>query len=306
MHESPNIEDGDESAVPTAALLEVLRGPCQGPPLLLLHGLGRRGDDFLPFIQDVEPRVEWYALDMRGHGGSSRLPNHYHVIDYLHDVLTFVATNFREPIVIYGHSLGALLAGATAAALPEFVRGIILEDPPGPSFLDRIHETSYHALFTAMRSLAGKSRTPAEIARQLSEVELPTSSGRTVRFGDIRDEDSIRFSAECLVDVDGEVYTPILEHQWFKDFDWAEVWRDVTCPALLLQGDTSFGGMLPDEDAAQMQSLCPKLRTEKFSGIGHLIHWTVMPRTQTLVHEFLDQLPPPAPIPEAEPSPQPT
>ena len=34
-----------------------------------------------------------------------------------------------EPLIIFGHSLGAMVAAAVAAELPQLVLGIVLEDP---------------------------------------------------------------------------------------------------------------------------------------------------------------------------------
>ena len=55
-------------------------------------------------------------------------------IDYARDAAA-VLRSLREPAVVCGHSLGALVAGVVAAQLPERVRAVVLEDPPAPSVL---------------------------------------------------------------------------------------------------------------------------------------------------------------------------
>ena len=257
-------------------------------PMLFLHGVGRRGRDFFPFALDFESRVGLQILDLSGHGEASRT-GRYRAIDYLDRVLSTLEDN-PEPTIIYGHSLGALLAGAAAATRPESVRAIVLEDPPGRRFYESRNETAYPTLFRAMQRLASNGRSVAEVAAELAEVRLPRPDGTEVRFGDVRDADALRFSAECLIDLDPQVYSPFLDGSWLNGFDAEAIWRKVRCPTLLFQGDTACGGMLLDTDAAEMAEWIPDNQTVRFPGIGHLIHWTATELAQERVHEFLNRV----------------
>ena len=87
-------------------------------------------------------RWHLHLIDHRGHGGSGRAPGQYRVVDHVEDALT-VLNWLGRPAVLFGHSLGALVAAAAAAARPELVRAVVLEDPPSDGFLSR---ASGHAL----------------------------------------------------------------------------------------------------------------------------------------------------------------
>ena len=62
--------------------LNYLEGPENGPPLLLVHGITGRWQ----FLQACANRLksDWqvFAIDLRGHGESSRAPGDYRLVDY--------------------------------------------------------------------------------------------------------------------------------------------------------------------------------------------------------------------------------
>ena len=109
--------------------LRIATGPEAGPPLLLLHGVCRRWQDFLPLIPALTPHWQVHGLDFRGHGGSDDRPGQYRVVDYIEDALA-VLHLMPDPAVIYGHSLGGAVAVDLAASLGargEGAGGLIVE-----------------------------------------------------------------------------------------------------------------------------------------------------------------------------------
>ena len=99
--------------------LNVAIGPESGPPIILLHGVTRRWQTFLPIIPSLATRWQIFALDFRGHGRSDRSSKGYRTIDYVGDVLTLMRNRIPDSVVIYGHSLGSMVAAATASQAPE-------------------------------------------------------------------------------------------------------------------------------------------------------------------------------------------
>src|SRR4051812_17283980 len=81
-----------------------------GSPLLFLHGITRCWQDFVTLLPPLSLRWQVHALDFRGHGKSGRAPGSYRIVDYVQDAAA-VLCSLREPVVVYGHSLGALVAG---------------------------------------------------------------------------------------------------------------------------------------------------------------------------------------------------
>jgi pimeloyl-ACP methyl ester carboxylesterase len=270
--------------------LQVAYGPPNGPPLLCIHGVGRSWQDYMPLLPAFLPVWSVVAPDLRGHGGSARTPGQYLIRDFLGDV-TALLKQLERPAVIYGHSLGALLAALVAADCPELVVAVVAEDPPSPGFLERLHTTTYGPLFQTMQRLAGSTRDVSAIARQLGDVVVANNkSGEPVRLRDVRDSASIRFSARWLCDLDPAVYTPVLERHWRDGLDFPEVWSRVKCPTLLLAGDETCGGMLPPADVKEIMNRLADGTLVEFPRVGHQIHWLAREATVRAVLSFLGSL----------------
>jgi pimeloyl-ACP methyl ester carboxylesterase len=270
--------------------LNVAVGPAAGPPLLLLHGVLRGWRDFVGLLPTLATRWHVHALDFRGHGKSGRTPGRYLVRDYVDDAAAVAEGLFTEPGVLLGHSLGALVALAVAARLPDKVRALVLEDPPSPAFVAGLPGSAYHAQFEGMRPLAGSTRPVAELTRRLAELRLPTPDGGTVRLGDLRHPTALRFLARCLQDVDPDVFTPLLAGRWLDGIDldaWAAA---VPCPAVILRGNEKLGGMLPRDDADRLLQHLADGTLIDLPQVGHLIHLMDPQTTLRLVCGFLEAL----------------
>jgi pimeloyl-ACP methyl ester carboxylesterase len=268
--------------------LNITIGPTNGPPLVMFHGLGRRGIDFLALVPSLVTRWQVYLVDHRGHGGSGRAAGRYRVVDHTEDALA-VVNWLGRPAVLFGHSLGALVAAGAAASRPEMVRAAILEDPPSAAFLTNLSQTGYYPTFQAMRRLSGSDRPVNEVASELGETRVPTPNGMK-RLSTLRDACALRFIARCLRDLDGEVFGPAIEGEWMTGYDERAVWRGIRCPTLLLRGDPLAGGMLPSGDADRMLVDIRGLSAIDLPGVGHLIHWTATELTARYVLAFLESL----------------
>jgi len=269
--------------------LRIAAGPNAGPPLLFLHGVCRRWQDFLSLVPAVATRWQVHGLDFRGHGGSDRMPRHYRAIDYVEDANALLHT-LSEPAVLFGHSLGALVAAAVAAAEPARVRAVVLEDPPSADLLRNIGPTPFHTQFTAMRALAGRKNAIAQTARELAEIRLPTPKGDMIRLGDARDAAQLRFMARCLEPLDPEVLTPVIESRLLDGYDVEAVLRGVHCPAMILRGDERYGGMIGRAEAESWAGWMSDAILIDFPGIGHLIHGVATDAVVRVLVPFLESI----------------
>lgn len=274
----------------TGPAIHVATAGAGASPMIFLHGIGRRGSTFQPLLPWLAERWLLHFVDHRGHGRSDRA-NAYLVADYLADLLEIVARLGERSAVLYGHSLGALVAALVAAKKPNLVRAVVLEDPPSPAFLGNLSQSAYHSTFEAMRRAAGQIGTStAIIARQLAEAKIQQTDGSTILLGELRDPVSLRFSASCLREVDPTVYDPLLAGRWLEGIDWWSEVAKIRCPALLLHGDVSAGGMLPTEDALRIEQLIPDLTRMHLKGAGHVLHWQYTGTVANHLIAFLDSL----------------
>lgn len=268
--------------------LNVYRGAESGPPLVFVHGVLRCWQDFRPLFPDLAYDWTCISVDHRGHGESERAGGDYSVMHYFGDIVQFVQTQFDEPVLLYGHSLGAMVVAAVAAELGEQVAGVIMEDPPFETMGSRIAETPFLSYFEGVRSVVRELREPWEVAPALADIQvMDPVTGVSYRVGDSRDEAAILFAAKCLCKVDPLVLDPIVEGRWLVGYQTEEIFSAMPCPALLLQADTDCGGMLTDSDVTLLKSLKPNLFHVKFDGAGHLLHWTRREQVLAAVQSFL-------------------
>jgi pimeloyl-ACP methyl ester carboxylesterase len=262
----------------------------QLPPLLMCHGVARRWQTFVPLLPSLSVRWNVHALDFRGHGQSGRIPGKYRVADYAEDAVA-VLKEMTEPAVLYGHSLGALVSVVAAAAMPDRVRAIILEDPPSPGLLATLDQTPYGAMFAAYKRVAGTLQSTTSLAKELAEVKLPDGKGEwTVRLGDVRDAATLRFMASCLKQLDPDTMSPLVDKTWLDRLDWQSCLAGVQCPALILRGEQARGGMLAPHDARVMANTMADAICIDVPGVGHNIHSQSAESNLRFVLPFLDSL----------------
>lgn len=262
-----------------------------GPPLVLLHGVSRRWQDWRTVLPHLSQFGPIYAVDARGHGQSARaVDGSYRVVDYVADAVRFLDQVVPRPALVVGHSLGAMVAAAVAALRPERVRAVVLEDPPFESMGRRIATTAYPDLFRAYHALAGQPDSVESITAALASTILRAPGGSEVRLGAVRDAVTLRFAASCLKRLDPAVMAPLIAGHWLDGYDVSTTLRGVACPALFLQADPTAGGTLPDDYADELDALLPQGVRLRMAGVGHQIHGAAPERFLRVVTEFLASL----------------
>jgi pimeloyl-ACP methyl ester carboxylesterase len=257
-------------------------------PLLCLHGVTRSWQNFLPLIPTLALRWQVYALDHRGHGKSERA-NSYFAIDYVPDTVSFLRDEIKRPTVLYGHSLGAMVAAAVAAEATDLVRALILEDPPFDTMGAQIKNYPLYPYFVELESLAGKAMDVPQLVEKLGSIEIDTSGGKTA-LRNMRDASALRFAAKCLQQLDPAVMWPIIESQWLKGYDLRTIFNRIQSPVLVMQADVNAGGMLTDEDAELLERMIADVTRVRVSGIGHQIHTTAPDTVLRIALGFLESL----------------
>jgi pimeloyl-ACP methyl ester carboxylesterase len=95
-------------------------------PLLLLHGFGSALTQWHENIVPLSQVHRVYALDLIGFGVSEKAATTYKVGLWVDQVYEFWRTFIGRPIVLVGHSLGALVALSAAVAHPDMVERLVL------------------------------------------------------------------------------------------------------------------------------------------------------------------------------------
>jgi pimeloyl-ACP methyl ester carboxylesterase len=270
--------------------LNYAEGPAHGPPLVLLHGLGRRWQVFLPVIPALSLRWHIFAPDLRGHGKSFHVARGYHGPQYSEDVSRLLRERVAAPAVVFGHSLGAMVAMWVAAHHPELVRALILGDniivPP------KVRNPMYKALFSGLCELARQGGSVEQIAAGIGKIVLPAPSGGSVRIRELpgNDEAYLLSWARSVQQADPDAYEMTLDGSSIEGWDGETVLRGITCPTLLLQGTPELGGLMSDADVALATRLLPHHAHVKFRNLGHALFIQQPEPVLRAVTNFLESL----------------
>lgn len=107
----------------------------EGPPLLLVHGLGGAAWNFAE-LAPLLPGRRLLIPDLPGHGGSPPLPATVGLAGYA----DAVAACLPGPVDVVGHSLGGVVALRLAERRPELVRRLVLAAAAGITSSTRVSQ----------------------------------------------------------------------------------------------------------------------------------------------------------------------
>jgi pimeloyl-ACP methyl ester carboxylesterase len=271
--------------------LNYAEGPANGPPLVLLHGLGRRWQVFLPLIPALSMRWHIFAPDLRGHGKSSRVARGYHGSQYSEDIARFLRERVSTPAVVFGHSLGGMIGMWVASRHADLVRALILGD--NRIVVRHVHHPMYTALFSGLRDLAKKGGSLEQVAEGIGRIPLPvvgTDDFIPIRQLPGNDEAYLLSWARCVQQADPDTYDMVLDGSSLEGWDGETVLRGITCPTLLLQGTPELGGLMSDADVALAISLLPHHAHVRFRSLGHALFIQQPEPVLRAVTNFLEAL----------------
>lgn len=100
------------------------------PPLLLIHGFGANLNQWRHNLQPLSQHYPVYALDLLGFGDSEKAATDYGATLWATQVETFIRTVIGQPVLLVGHSLGALVALTTAINAHDLVSRLVLVTLP--------------------------------------------------------------------------------------------------------------------------------------------------------------------------------
>ncbi len=239
--------------------LNYVEGPPGGQPVVMLHGVTNRWHNFMPVL----PLFGWgyhaYALDQRGHGHSGRAIDGYQSSRFAHDVVQFLQGVVRQPVVLLGHSLGAMITLQVAAEAPDAVKAIVLGDPPLFNAADGGGTIPpwFQQYLDLMMSDGSREEKLSNLTNITRETE-PDVDGA-----------AIQAHLRCLELLDPEVLVTGAEARLFTDLVLADVLPRIQCSVLLIQGNPALGGVVSDSDAERALNLLPQSTHIYVADMGH-------------------------------------
>jgi esterase len=250
-------------------------GNPEAPPLLLLHGGSAHAHWWDWFAAAAADRFHVLALDLRGHGDSQwAQPPAYDIDDYASDVVAFIEALGLHPLRLIGHSLGGMVAAATAARIAEQMAALVIVDSRTRArqdprrFMERLAQMRhprYRSLeqgIALYRLLPGDSTAPAEILAALAAHALRQSDDGTWTF---------KFDRAALAAIKGHDFTPDL--------------AQLRCPILAVHGAAS--PLMPAAAIEALRAAAPQLEAIEIAGAHHHVMLDRPAEFSAAVGEFL-------------------
>lgn len=109
-----------------------ISGPETGPPIVLIHGIGRSLEDWQDSQDILAGRHRVISLDLPGFGLTTRLQGRPGLPAFARVVLGLLdAVGETRPVYLMGNSLGGAVSMTVAATAPERVAGLVLAASAG-------------------------------------------------------------------------------------------------------------------------------------------------------------------------------
>ena len=229
------------------------QGPRGGPTLLMLHGITDTWRSFEPVLPWLPP--DWHVVSMsqRGHGGSSTMAS-YRTREFAADAAAMVAALDLAPVLVVGHSMGAVNALRLAIDHPAAVRGVVAAGGFA-SFSDKPELVD----FIRSQLLTLGEQVPRELAEsfQRDTIAGPLAPGLLQTMV----EECLRTPAATW----RGAFAALLEDDFGTELHKVEV------PVLLPWGDADV--FSPESDQQRLQRQLPRASRVVYAGVGHALHW---------------------------------
>jgi pimeloyl-ACP methyl ester carboxylesterase len=241
------------------------RGAAQPVPLVLVHGLGGRGEDWVKFLPALAAQgYHVYAPELLGYGRSARPADATYSIAQEEDVVAkFMQGRGLQQADVLGWSMGGWIALKLALDKPEMVRRVMVIDAAGIYF----HPVMPLSLFAP--------NSEAELQELFHYLE---PGDRTLPYLVARDalpnmqRNAWVVNRSALAMTSG---TDLLDFRL----------QNLRQPTLILWG--AGDRLIPADVGRRMHALIPQSQYVELQGCGHLVPVECSKRSLTPVEEFL-------------------
>lgn len=245
-----------------------------GPPLLLVHGLGYARWGWEPVLPGLAERFSVVSVDNRGIGASDAPPGPYTAAELAADAVQVLDEAGIERAHVVGTSLGGMIAQELALGYPTRVDGLVLActTPGGPrahpmpqATVALMAEAATLEPTVALRRFVENALAPETVAARPEIVErIMAHRLRTA-------QSPAAWAAQAAAGATFDAYDRL---------------GALAAPTLVQHGDEDV--VVDPRNADLLVELLPGARLERFPGTGHLFFWEEPERFVASVGAFLE------------------
>jgi len=247
------------------------KGPRDGIPVLMLHGITDSRRSFEPIWNDLP--ADWHAIavSQRGHGASDQRPTDYGTRDFAADLALLAEALDLPPMVVVGHSMGSSVALQLAADRPDLVRALV-----GIGTFARYGDKPELRAFRDADLEALHDPIPDAVARefQLSTLASPIDAALLEGF--------VRESRKVPARIWRAAFDGLLADSFCAGIPTIQV------PVLLVWGSADVYARRSDQDL--LRSALPRAQLLTYEQAGHALHWEQPLRVANDIADFVSTL----------------
>lgn len=257
-------------------------------PMLLVHGVQDHCHTWDSLARHFAPNYHVVAPDLRGHGDSEWVHgSSYHFLDYVYDLDQLVLQAELAPATLIAHSMGGTLALILAACFPEKVERLVVIEAIG-RWLGRSQskpiEERIRDWISNTRKLAGRhprryaSLEEAYARMQQANPHLTPEQARhlTVHGSNQNEDGTFTWKYDNYTHAWPVLNVPLDQ--------LIELWKQITCPVLIINGDAGFGRRVGQDDTAKYFRNAQQVN---IAGAGHWTYHDQLDKVLDAIQPFL-------------------
>jgi pimeloyl-ACP methyl ester carboxylesterase len=251
----------------------------QGPPLLLIMGLGYSADMWWRLLPELTPRYRTIRFDNRGVGRTGVPAGPYPVETMAADALAVLEAAGESSAHVFGVSMGGFIAQEVVLRAPEKVRSLILgcTATGGPEMVAAEPEAGQMA--------AARATMPPEEA---AEVAIPFVYAKATPRSVIDEDFAVRMQVPTTPEGYGNQLAGVVAWGAQEGIGAARL-AAIDVPTLILQGDEDR--LVNPANATVLAAAIKGSRVEVIEGASHVFFSDQPAAAAKAILGFLDALP---------------
>lgn len=253
-----------------------LEGPIieDKPTLLLIHGFAASKENWLRFAANLTGQYHVIALDLLGHGESTKdLDLHYDIDDQVRYLQGFLAAKGIDRMHLVGNSMGGAIVSLYAATYPDRVETVSLVNPAGI----HTHRAKMHDyLDKGQNPLVVKSAGDINTLMAFTMVDAPFIPWPITRVLAERSIDNQQINERIFDAISSE-----------HKFNFEESLTRIKAPTLIMWGDSDK--VIHYKNAEFFDQLIPNSSLLIYKNIGHMPMIEIPRRSAKDIDQFINK-----------------
>lgn len=257
-------------------------------PVVFIHGFGSSLQQWRSNLPALSQHHTIYAIDLLGFGASEKAATNYSTQLWAEQIYEFWRSFIGQPMVLVGHSLGAVVALAAAVAHPEMMAGLVLLTLPPAR-----QELNSSRLFALASTVEGWFANPLLLRpafwlfrqpRFLKVVLTAAYSDRTY----VTNELITSFTAPTLERGAAGVFSRLAKARTQADYtpEIKTLLPQCRSPILVLWGERDR--VVPLSQGKQLPSLNPQLKLVEIPNAGHCLYDECAEQINQMVLDWIE------------------